>query len=167
MRVDLSIELEDVPGELLRALEPLSDIGANIVSVVHHREKRTARGTLPVELEVEVERDKLDGLLDALRKRGIQIINVGHRRLREKIDVVLIGHVLHTGIQDTIDRIDSTGYSEVVDMAMDMPGIQERSSARLGIRTASGEKTERVLDLLSEIAEEKNLTLVKDVEAAK
>ncbi|MBS1263967.1 MAG: hypothetical protein MAG715_01162 [Methanonatronarchaeales archaeon] len=165
MRVDLSIELKDVPGELLRALEPLSEAGANIVSVVHHREKRTARGTLPVEVEIEVEENRLERLLDDLRTSGVQIINVGHNRLRERLSVVLIGHVLHTGLQDTVDRIDSTGYAEVVDLAMEMPEVNGRSAARLGIRTVSEKSSRDVLMLLDRVSEEKDLILVKDVGA--
>lgn len=165
MRVDLSIEMRDEPGELVRALEPVSETGGNIVSVVHHREKQTARGTLPVELELEVEESKLDALLDAMRERDIQVINVGHNRLREKVSVILIGHILHRGLQDTIDRIDDTGYAEVIDMALEMPGVEEASTARLGIRTESGERAGDVLGLLGSIAEEKELTLIKDVEA--
>lgn len=164
--MDLSIELRDVPGELVRALSPVSETGANIVSVVHHREKRTARGTLPVELEVEIEEGRLDTLLDALRENGVQIINVGRNRLRERLSVILIGHVLHTGLQDTIDRIDDTGYAEVVDMALEMPGIDADSTAWLGIRTASAEKSAKVLNLLKDMAEEKELTLIKGLEAS-
>lgn len=165
MRVDLSIELKDVPGELLRALRPISESGVNIVSVVHHREKRTARGTLPVELELETDEGKLESLLQSLRDNDVQIINVGQNRLRERLSVVLIGHVLHTGLQNTIDRIDGTGYAEVTDMALEMPGIDAKSSAWLGIKTESEESARKVLKLLSDIANEKGLTLIKGLEA--
>ena len=49
---------------------------------------------------------------------------------------MLVGHIVHSDIRDTIDQIDQTGYAEVVDLAMSMPGINLKSSARIGISAA-------------------------------
>ena len=37
MKVDMKLSLKDVPGSLLRALEPISVHGGNIISVLHSR----------------------------------------------------------------------------------------------------------------------------------
>ena len=36
MRMDLILEMMDVPGQLVSILNPISDLGANIVTVAHH-----------------------------------------------------------------------------------------------------------------------------------
>ncbi|RZN62666.1 hypothetical protein [Methanonatronarchaeum sp. AMET6-2] len=164
MITTFDLELKDIPGQLVDALEPFSSYGANIVSVVHHREKKTPRGTVPVELKVEVDGDRLERIIDELDERDIQIVQMGEERLGVSFSVVLIGHVVHTGIRDTIDRIDDTGYAEVIDLSLSMPGIGEESSARLLIKTMDGEKAEKTMELIEGIAEEKDLKLIREME---
>ena len=55
MRLSMNLELQDIPGQLLLALQPLSENKANIISVVHHRENMTPRGMIPVRLMVEID----------------------------------------------------------------------------------------------------------------
>ena len=47
MRLNLVLELLDVPGQLLDALDPIGKLGANIVAVIHQRDVKTERGTIP------------------------------------------------------------------------------------------------------------------------
>jgi ACT domain-containing protein len=42
------LELVDEPGELLRALEPISANGGNLLSIHHERGNITPRGHIPV-----------------------------------------------------------------------------------------------------------------------
>ena len=38
MRINLVLELLDVPGQLVSVLEPISGLGANLVTVIHKRD---------------------------------------------------------------------------------------------------------------------------------
>ncbi|NYT00547.1 MAG: amino acid-binding protein [Methanocellales archaeon] len=163
MRITTDLELKDTPGQLVLALQPISDFDGNIVSVVHHRDKKTPRGMIPVQVAFEIDRDKVNDLIDKLKKNGIIVARVGEERLRESGVVMLIGHIVHSDIRDTIDQIDATGYAEVVDLAMSMPGINQRSSARLMINATGKKEMESAVDLLRDIACEKDLLLIEPI----
>ena len=53
MRVNLVLELLDVPGQLLDVLRPMGRLGANIVAVIHQRDVKTDEGKVPVQITIE------------------------------------------------------------------------------------------------------------------
>lgn len=163
MITTLNLELKDVPGQLEKALEPFSSHNANIVSVVHHRDEKTPRGTVPVEVKVNVEEEIVESIIEELRNRDIKIVQIGEEDLGRSFFVILIGHVVHSDIMDTIDRIDEKGFSEVKDLSLKMPGINEESSARLLIKADGDEGVDKTIDLIKEIAEEKDLKLITEM----
>jgi len=163
MRITMDLELKDIPGQLVKALEPISDAGGNIVSIVHHHEQRTSRGTIPLLVIFDME-DGLGALKEKLESRGIKIVRFNQVRLLERKTVVLVGHIIHSDIRDTIEQIDSTGYAEVVDLAMSMPGITLKSSARIGINATGKGDMKKAIRLLRNIAREKDLLLIEPIE---
>ncbi|MEZ5335081.1 MAG: hypothetical protein R2741_07520 [Methanolobus sp.] len=46
----------------------------------------------------------------AFEESDIAIVRIDEKRYFEHGVVILIGHIVHTDIQDTIDSIDNTGY---------------------------------------------------------
>jgi ACT-domain-containing protein, predicted allosteric regulator of homoserine dehydrogenase len=119
----MDLELKDIPGQLVNALVPISDAGGNLVSVVHHHAKKTMRGTIPIQVTFDIDDSGLPALKFALESRDIRIARVNEAKLLEHRTVMIVGHIIHSDIRDTIDQIDQTGYAEVVDLAMSMPGI--------------------------------------------
>lgn len=162
MRITMDLELKDIPGQLVKALEPISDSGGNIVSVVHHHEQRTNRGTIPLQVVFEMD-DGLNALKEKLESRDIKVVRFNEMRLLERKTVVLVGHIIHSDIRDTIEHIDSTGYAEVVDLAMSMPGIALKSSARIGISATGKVEMKNALKLLRAIAKEKDLLVIEPI----
>jgi len=163
MRISLDLELPDRPGELVTVLEPISAHGGNIVSVVHDRDQTTAGGGAMVYLTFDFE-GSLDPMLSDFKNKGIKVVSVGELRLREQCSVVMVGHVVHTDMRDTIDRIDSTGHSEVTDMALRMPGVDEMSSSRITINSTGSEQLKESLDILRSAAAEKGLLLIEPLD---
>ena len=51
MKIDMKLELKDVPGTLIKVIEPISQHGGNIRSVLH---LRTGMDLVPVEILFEV-----------------------------------------------------------------------------------------------------------------
>jgi len=119
--------------QLVLALSPISELHGNIMSVVHQHEEKTPRGMIPVQITFEIDQGVLAELTDRLEKSGVGVARVGEERLRSSVSVVLIGHIIHSDIGDTIDRIDRTGFAEVVDLSLSMPAIEKTSSAYLVI----------------------------------
>ncbi|WP_424357442.1 amino acid-binding protein [Methanocella sp. MCL-LM] len=163
MRITMDLELKDIPGQLVNALAPISDSGGNIVSVVHHHEKRTPRGTIPIQVTFDIA-EGLEDLKYRLESRDVAIIRVNEAKLLEHRTVILVGHIIHSDIRDTIDQIDRTGYAEVVDLAMSMPGINLKSSARIGISAAGKAEVKKAMNLLRAIAKDKDLLVIEPID---
>ena len=159
----MDLELKDIPGQLIKALEPISDAGGNIVSVVHHHEKRTPRGNISIQVVFDMD-DGLKDLKDKLESNDIKVVRFNEMRLQEHKTVVLVGHIVHSDIKDTIEQIDSTGYAEVVDLAMAMPGIDMKSSARIGINATGKVEIKKAMQRLRAIAKKKDLLIIEPIE---
>lgn len=165
MRLSMDLELQDVPGQLLLALQPLKDSKANIISVVHHRDRKTPRGTIPVRFVVEMDRSKIEIVKEQLKNSGITVVRAGEDRFIEAVSVVLVGHVLDSDLGDTVERIDSTGFAEVMDLALTMPGVDEPSSAYLKIRATGKAEIQKALTILRDVGAEKKLLVIEPIEA--
>ena len=165
MRITMDLELKDIPGQLVNALAPISDAGGNLVSVVHHHGKKTTRSTIPIQVTFDIESEsRLEALKFALESRDIRIVRVNEQKLLEYRTVLMVGHIVHSDIRDTIDQIDKTGYAEVVDLAMSMPGISLKSSARIGIKAAGKEEARNAMLLMHEIARQKDLLVIEPID---
>jgi ACT domain-containing protein len=163
MIVSMTLELKDIPGQLVLALSPISELHGNIMSVVHQRDEKTPRGTIPVQITFEIEHSVLNKLIGRLEKSGVRVARVGEERLRSTVSVVLIGHIVHSDMGDTIDKIDSTGFAEVVDMSLSMPAIEKTSSAYLVINAVGEKELSRALDILREVANKKDLLIIEPI----
>ena len=53
MRINLVLELLDAPGQLVKVLEPISTVGANLVTIIHKRDYKNDDGRVPVQLTLE------------------------------------------------------------------------------------------------------------------
>ncbi len=163
MIVSMTLELKDIPGQLVLALAPISEMHGNIMSVVHHRDERTPRGTIPVQVMFGIEQGVLDELIERLEASGVRVARVGEERLRAAVSVILIGHIVHSDIGDTIDKIDSTGFAEVVDLSLSMPGIEQPSSAYLVINAVGEKELTNALDILRDVAHKKDLLVIEPI----
>ena len=164
MIVSMDLELKDRPGQLVQALKPLSTFGANIMSVLHQHDQRTPSGAIPIQVVFQLTNGKLDDIITDLEKGGVRIVSVGKKLMYEEVTVILIGHIVHSDMGDTIDQIDSTGFAEVVNLSISMPGINEPSSASLVINAVDVAQLGKALDILRRVASEKDLLVIEPIE---
>ncbi len=163
MIVSMTLELKDIPGQLVLALSPISELHGNIMSVVHQHEEKTPRGTIPVQVTFEIDQGVLNELTERLENSGVRVARVGEERLRSSVSVVLIGHIIHSDIGDTIERIDSTGFAEVVDLSISMPAIKKTSSAYLVINAVGEDELKKAVEILRDVAETKDLLMIEPI----
>lgn len=164
MRIELDIELKDKPGQLLKALEPISRLGGNLISVIHLRENLTKSGRVPVHIIIDVENDGvLESILSELEENDIWVAKVGEAKRKIRVTVMLIGHVVDTDIRDTIDRLNKIPGTMVADMALSMPHPDKETSALMDIDIIIPGKVDLAISELEKIASEKGLTIVKSL----
>lgn len=166
MRVSFDIELEDKPGQLLEALGPIAKMGANVISIVHIREKEKVRsGRTSVHFVTDVESyEVLEEISSELSKKGINVLKIGKAVKKKRVAVLIIGHVVDTDLRDSIDRINELPGVVVSDMSLSMPQPEKESSALFYIEHSSDTSTEEVFSRIDEIAREKMLQVVKSLE---
>ena len=164
MRISMDLELKDTPGQLMHVLTPISDLGGNITSVVHHHDKKTFRNTVPVSVILEIDEQTLGELQDGLEQNGVTIVRVGKMRLRATMHILLIGHIIHTDLRETIDEIDGTGFAEVQDLSLSMPAIDGPSSAVITIMATGDEELKKSIGILRQIAERKDLLVIEPLD---
>jgi ACT domain-containing protein len=160
----MKLEMKDTPGQLVRVLEPISECGGNIIAVIHQRDPESESDTLDVQIVLDLPAGRLQALVDQIKGLGVNILRIGEERLIHKQSLIMIGHIMHTDISDTVDQIDRTGFAEVSELSLMMPAINERSSARITIRTANRKDMENALGILRKVAGKKDLLIVEPLE---
>jgi ACT domain-containing protein len=162
--ISVVVELQDKPGQLLKALEPISREGGNILSIIHQRDKMTPLKKVPVEISFSVDNQKTAlRILNRLREEGLSVKSFNEVRLLATTSVMIIGHIVKTDLSDTINRIDSTGFAEVVDMEITMPEVNKPSTAMITISATGKEKLEEALEILKSVCRDKHLLLIEPV----
>ncbi len=161
MRMDLVLELMDVPGQLVSVLEPISGLGANLVTVIHKRDVKNEKGLIPVQLTLEGEKSSLNRVIEKFEELGVSILEMDGVVKKEKVSTILIGHIVDRDIRDTMDRINELDGVYVVGFDIQLDG-EQKSSALINIETDVGKK-QLVFDRVSEIAIEKELLMINEV----
>ena len=166
MLVKIVMELEDVPGQLLKALEPISRFGGNIQSIMHQRERKTPLGRVPVMLIFEIgDRSRLNRILAALRTRGIRVTQLGEREGAVRATALLVGHIIHTDIRDTIERLNALRGVRVSDLSLAMGEPGQESAARMTITADDERRVNLALSNLQRITDRKKLLMITSLGA--
>jgi ACT domain-containing protein len=160
----MKLEMKDSPGQLVAALKPISDVGGNIIAVIHQRDPDADGDTLNVQIVLELPKGRVENLVGLLKEQGVKIQRIGEERLLYQRTVILIGHLMHTDLSDTVDQIDSTGFAEVCELVMSMPAVNERSSSRITIKAVSRDDMEAALAILRRVSQQKSLLLIEPLE---
>jgi len=162
MRLNLVLELLDVPGQLLDALEPIGKLGANIVTVIHQRDVKTERGTIPVHLTLEGDEETLKRVLNTIENNDIQIIEVDGVVKKETITTILIGNIVDQDLKETIRELNSIEGVRVADLNLKMSDNPENSASRIVIETDYGRKNE-LMQSIKEFGKSKGFIVINEV----
>ncbi|MFA7562995.1 MAG: amino acid-binding protein [Methanoculleus sp.] len=162
----MKLEMRDQPGQLVAALQPISAVGGNIIAVIHQRETPATTEALDVQIVLELPEGRLARLLEMFRAQGVNVVRIGEERLLYECTLIVIGHLMHTDLSDTVDQIDRTGSAEVTELSLAMPAINAPSSARIIIRSTTREEMKKALRILRGVAEQKNLLVIEPLEEA-
>lgn len=155
------LELVDEPGELLNALEPIAKNGGNLLSIHHERGSVTPRGRIPVEVDLEVVPDRFEDVVGGLQDAGVTVIEAGEERFSEALTIILVGHLVESGLSDTLERIEACPMATILDVALSAPrDTGDVSSARVRL-AVDREQAEATLEAVRELASEKDLRVIE------
>jgi ACT domain-containing protein len=160
MRLEVEVELPDVPGELSRVLDVVRDHGGNVLRVVHRRDE--ARGDrVPVEVALEVAPEAADRLVDALADET-QLLSSRGQALAHPFCFLLVGHVFEAGVRAVTDALFERGCRvHGVEAAI---RSQDRPSAVLVDVSADDPATlEAALKDVEDLARDHDLTVLREL----
>jgi len=163
VRTSLRLELKDKPGQLLAAIEPISRIGANVITISHQRDTKSQNGALIVDIIISLPEARLPELIDALRTNEVAVVRIGTEYLTCTKTFILIGHILHTDLTDTVNRIDKANVAEVTELQLIMPRVAERSTAKLTIKAVGEAEMSNAITILKEVSREKHLLIIDEI----
>lgn len=161
MRMNLVLELLDVPGQLVSVLEPISGLGTNLVTVIHKRDAKNENGKIPVQLTLEGEQENLNNVIKRFNDLGISIIEKDGVINKEFISTILIGHIVDKDVRDTTDRINALDGIYVIGFDIRLDG-EDKSTALINLEVAYGKK-QFAFDEVKKIADEKDLLMINEV----
>jgi ACT domain-containing protein len=162
MRLNLVLELLDVPGQLLDALDPIGKLGANIVTIIHQRDVKTERGTIPVHLTLEGDEETLKRVLNSIEENNIQIIEVDGVVKKETLTTILIGNIIDQDLKETVRELNSIDGVRVADLNLKMSDKPEKSASRIVIETDYGRK-ESLIQNIKEFGKSKGFLVINEV----
>jgi ACT domain-containing protein len=162
MRLNLVLELLDVPGQLLDALNPIGKLGANIVAVIHQRDVKTERGTIPVHISIEGDEETLERVLNAIEEMDIQIIEVDGVVRKEKITTILIGNIVDQDLKETVSELNSIDGVRVADLNLKMSDNPDESSSRIVIEADYGRR-QALMQNIKEYGKSKGFLVINEV----
>lgn len=159
MKIKLEIELLDEPGQLIKALEPVSKFGGNIGEIDHLRDQKKGN-KLPVVITFDLDKEgELKNIIRTLEKQNISVIRAEPIRSTCKKTVILVGHVFATNIKDTIDKILETQVV-VKEVTARIKRPEEVSTVKFKIEAENEEKLEETVERIRDIGSKKNLFVV-------
>lgn len=161
MRMDLILELLDVPGQLVSVLEPIGGLGTNLVTVIHQRDMKNKRGMIPVQITLEGERNNLNKVIEKFNELDVSILEIDGIVQKENISTILIGHIVDKDIRDTTDKINELKGVYVNSFDIKLDG-EDKSSALISIEADIGNK-KLIFDRIKQIALEKDLLMINEV----
>lgn len=161
MRMNLILEILDVPGQLVSILNPIGELGANVVTIVHKREIKAEEGKAAIEIALEGERENLQAVIDKFKDMGVPLIEVDDAVKKEKLSTILYGHIIDTDLRDTVDKINAVDGLVVSDLQLKLDG-ELKSTALITIELDLG-KRDIAYNKIMEIAEAKDFLVIDEV----
>lgn len=158
MKLDVSLELRDSPGQLSAALSTISRFGGNVQSVLHEHGKK--RGDwVPVRVVLDVPKENVDHLLNGLKEEH-RVISVSGAMATIPFACLLLGHVFESHVHEITDAVFAAG-AEVRTFKAEIEARDQPSAALLEIAANAPHALAEARKRIAEMAKAKGLTYVE------
>lgn len=162
MRLNLVLELLDIPGQLMDVLKPVGRLGANIVTVIHQRDVKTERGTVPVQITIEGDEETLDKVINTLEAQKIQIMEINGVLRKETVTTILIGDIVDKDVKNVLRRFNEVEGVKVADFNLKMSDHPEKSASKFIIEAEYGKRRE-IMKKIKEIGTSYGFLVINEV----
>lgn len=158
MKLDVSLELRDSPGQLSAALATISRFGGNVQSVLHEHGKKKG-DWVPVRVVLDVPKENVDALLSGLKEEH-RVIGVSGGMASVPFAFLLLGHVFESHVNEITDAIFAAG-AEVRTFKAEIEARESPSAALVEIAANSHAALMEARSRVAAMARAKGLTYVE------
>ena len=130
MIVNAELFVNDLPGQLIGSIEPISKVNGNILAVVHNRE-RMVDNRICVNLTFEVGDRQLERLKELWRDRDIVISSLGSVHETYTMHYILIGDVNAQYIESLLKRINEATTLDQINVSYSSKSVRTASHTSL------------------------------------
>ena len=151
VKVAIDLELQDKPGQLVKALESIAKFGGNINSVYHHRERMKGEA-VPISIGFEIKDPKrTNDIISTIKTQGFTILRTEFEQ-----------KTFNATVTDTIEQIMATkAIVQKVDARI--KGMKNVSSVKFTLQANSAEIIRRAIEVTKKICSEKNLQMIRSL----
>lgn len=153
--IELDIDLQDRPGELLRVLQTIYHFGGNLITIVHNRAMQHDN-IVPMHIQLEIEQGNVGPLQEQLIKQGILIKAVFGEDAVHHQTILLIGRLVDYDVRDVIDSVAEVGAK----VRRIEARIGKGSSTIKVLIDGNDINIEKALEMLSQFSNKKQLLMV-------
>ena len=162
MNVELEVNLADEPGQLMKVLDPISVRGGNLIGIYHFRDRKK-ENMIPVVIQFEIgDFDNLNKIKSIIEASGIQITRLESEKGIYETSFILIGHVYHSNIKDTLDRLMKAYKVRSVDSKI--KDEHSVSTVKISVLLEKKEMIDDLYNLVDQICKEKDLISIKQID---
>lgn len=162
MLVNADIYVKDVPGQLVAALEPMCEVNANIIGVMHSREQMIS-GRIAVNLTFDIDPDYISKLKGIWKARDVIVVRIGSAVDLRNMVFMIIGDLTAVTIEEIM-----VAAGEKVNIQSKNVTISSKSSGRNTCMVSANVQTEEEIEALdrfiNDCCKEKGYTYIRGVE---
>ena len=162
MRLKLLVELPDTPGQLVSILQPLSNFGANVSTIIHEHDNRTADGKIPVHFTLDGSKDILEKGIEFIRQQNVDIVQIDGILEKDKQTFLLLGNLPASDIMQTVHKIDELEDVKISSVDLNIGNDLQESVCKIVIETSENKRLEATQEVQI-IADSDNLLLIKEI----
>jgi ACT domain-containing protein len=161
MRVNVDLRLKDVPGQLIKALEPISLNEGNIVGVIHNHEQVTG-GRISVNVTFEYrDQHSLDAIFAAWKERGVEVAKMGEIYRTYGAEYLLVGELTQSTLRSITESIEKMDGIETLDLQYSLSTSTANKSVLLLVNVRKKEKLKEIDDLLQNGSEQNDFLIIR------
>ncbi len=160
MKMELEVELRDVPGQLSFVLDTVAEHGGNIESVIHKR--GDARGEwVPVTVHLDIAPARSHRLVDALRQK-VRVLEASGATMGHPMALILVGHVFDNKVDDFLNLLSDEGC-RVHRVQAETSARENPSAVFVDVTGDSDEKLRAAVHKLEGLAAERGIAVLRSL----
>ena len=147
---------------MVNILQPLSNFGANVSTIIHEHDNRTADGKIPVHFTIDASKEILEKALNFIRQQGVDIVEVDGVLQKETQTFLLLGNIQTSDLMQTVHKIDEVDIIKISSVDLNIGNDLQESVCKMVIETKENNRTEAT-QIVQEIADNDGLVLIKEI----